>query len=352
MSSQTSCTSAEILTDWPQPMKNKDKQPLRLASTKITLMSRECSSMASSWTEFLCFERLSPGRFSIQLCGHEILGFAHDLIPADELYDEDGEMVIPTELNGQAVSLVDGEFLASDVFVEDPACDPVEFGSDELERALAFCREQDWSAVRGFGRVWRRLRELVRLDGRDPSVQFKSPPVSFQGLIDDLVDRSLGRGSKRRGFKRLGRWIAAQDWDALVDDSPGGGRIGLALDLREPWGFLSDAALVDNEARGDPLGLTNPERTAYARRRFTEMFQEPDDSVLSAVAYPILHSDGTSALMCGVIRLHGQAGPEVEWHGPFGSTDAHLDWMSGRGLLHEDDLQDLADSDILDAWAQ
>ena len=65
----------------------------------------------------------------------------HDLIPADELFDEDGEMVIPELLHGKAVALKDGEYLVGDTLVETEGYDPVQFGAADLDVGLDFCRD-------------------------------------------------------------------------------------------------------------------------------------------------------------------------------------------------------------------
>lgn len=199
-------------------------------------------------------------------------------------------------------------------------------------------------------RVWRQIQDMVRLDGGAPVGQFKPVPASYLQLIDDLVDRGTGRSRRRRGFKRLGAWVATEDWDLLVDDSPGADRIGVAMELLSPAGFLSDRDLVDYEGRDSKQALNDGDRIRYARARLAILAEHWDDSAPSVIAYPIQHSDGTHAFLCGLVRIRGQAGPEVEWHGPFKSLNHYQDSLPDRGLVHEDDLADLTDTQILAAW--
>jgi len=317
---------------------------------KVVLMRRECSSMVSTWNEYLCIERAGPGRFSLSICGHEVLGSVHDLIPEDDLFDQDGEMVIPEFLNGQAVALENGEYLVGDTLVETAGSGPIQFGVSDLDVGLDFCRESEWAQERHFMRVWRRIQGMVRLGGELPAPRFKPPPASYQDLIDDLVDQAAGRRKCRRGFKRLGAWAESNDWDALVDDGLGGGWIGMALDLQSACAGLNDDGLKDYEDRGTLQGLTDADRIRYARARLADLLREADVAVESVHAWPVRHTDGTGAVLCGIARSHGQAGPELEWHGVFLSLDPYLDWLPSRGLVHEDDLADLTDTQILGKW--
>jgi hypothetical protein len=317
---------------------------------KVVLLHRECSSMVSTWNEYLCIERLRSSKFSLSTCVHEMLGPVHDFIPEDELYDEEGEMVIPETIDGKSVWLEDGEFLMTDTLIEDPGCGPVEFGATDIDAALNFCKEAEWSKQAHFLRVWRRIKDLVRSEGRSPAARIHPMPAEQQPLVNDLVDQAVGRASRRRGFKRLGAWIVNSDWDALVDDGPGGCWVGSALDLKSGAMGLSDADLVDQEGRASRRGLADEDRIRHARSRLVKVFEQVDEGVLTVHAYPLKHSDGTVAFLCGTARVMGQAGPEVEWHGPFKSVDAYLDWLPSHCLVHEDDFPDLTDAEILAAW--
>ena len=139
--------------------------------SKVVLLSREKSRIASSWHEYLCIERLQSNKFALSTCVYEVLGPVHDLVPEGDLYDEDGEMVIPETVDGKAVRLEDGEYLVSDQLIDDPSCEPVEFGAPDFDVALEFCREAEWTQEPHFLRVWRRINDMVRLDGQSPSIR-------------------------------------------------------------------------------------------------------------------------------------------------------------------------------------
>jgi hypothetical protein len=319
-------------------------------SGKVILMRRECSSMVSPRSEYLCIERAGPRRFSLSICSYEVLGPVYDLSPEVDLFDQNGQMIVPELLNGQAVSLEDGEYLVGKTLLEIAGHDPVTIGAADLDVGLIFCTQSGWTRERHFMRVWRRIQGMVRMDGTVPMSRFKPWPASHQSLLDDLVDQASGRRKRRRGFKRLGAWVEGNDWDALVDDGPGGGWVGLALDLQWPSGHLSDADLVDYEGRASRRGLADVDRIRYARVRLAESLRAADDGTPSVHVCPVRHTDGTGALLCGVARIRGQAGPELEWHGVFDSLGEYLDGLPSRSLVHEDDLADLTDAQILAAW--
>lgn len=80
------------------------------------ILTREQSSMADTWTEYLCASPVEDG-FVLGICTHELLGY----IPS-EWYDDDGELLpgyrdengdllLPAEYEGRPVEGHDGEYL-------------------------------------------------------------------------------------------------------------------------------------------------------------------------------------------------------------------------------------------------
>ena len=124
----------------------------------------------------------------------------------------------------------------------------------------------------------------------------------------------------------------------------------MGLDLLSPYAHLSDDDLNDYEDRDTLQGLTDATRIRYARARLANQLREAEVAVETVHAWPVRHTEGAGALLCGIARSRGQAGPEFEWHGVFVSLNQYLDWLPSRGLIHEDDLSDLTDAQILAAW--
>jgi hypothetical protein len=77
-----------------------------------------------------------------------------------QLYDEEGELRVPKEWEGQKIrGLGDGEYLET----EELLCreEGVEFDASSLHLALAYCEENEWDKYEGFQKAWDELSELV-----------------------------------------------------------------------------------------------------------------------------------------------------------------------------------------------
>lgn len=92
---------------------------------------------------------------------YEILGSIYELVPEDELYDEQGNMVFPAEVNGQEViGLADGEFVQVENLLESGPS--LEFLSDQVEAAKAFAGDHGWSSYSGFDVAMKQLDQYVQ----------------------------------------------------------------------------------------------------------------------------------------------------------------------------------------------
>lgn len=127
----------------------------------IILMTREQSSMVSTWNEMLCLNRLASGKWYIGVYGYEVLGSIDDLVPEDERqYDEDGRIIVPDEIDGRRVlGLEDGEYVQTDQLVEREI--GVEFDATDVEAARDYIRDDGWDKYEEFQAAWDRLNKLV-----------------------------------------------------------------------------------------------------------------------------------------------------------------------------------------------
>ena len=130
------------------------------ATQPIILMSREQSSMVSTWNEMLGATKLSNGKWRIDTYGHEILGSIYELIPEAELYDENDELKIPKVWKGQKIfGLADGEYLETyNLFCNE---DGVAFDSADLKVALDWCKHERWDRHPDFPKAWKELSAMV-----------------------------------------------------------------------------------------------------------------------------------------------------------------------------------------------
>ena len=128
-------------------------------SSKIQLLlTSERSSMVSTWQEYLGFERLAENRWRVGTFVYNWLSL--DAIPEADRYNEDGELVIPDEIDGRKIhGLVDGEYLETDELI---TRDEVEFGVKGLRLARQFCLGQGWDEVAEFEYAWFLIESTVR----------------------------------------------------------------------------------------------------------------------------------------------------------------------------------------------
>ena len=93
------------------------------------LLSREQSSMVSTWEEHLGFEVIDENTFRIGTFGYNWLSL--EVIPEDQRYDENDEIIIPEEIDGHKINgLVDGEFFETDELI---TRDDLKFTNEEIK---------------------------------------------------------------------------------------------------------------------------------------------------------------------------------------------------------------------------
>jgi hypothetical protein len=122
------------------------------------LMSREGSSMASTWTEHLCVSCLN-GKWLIGEYGYNWAASIDD-IPEEERYTEDGELKIPEEWDGHKVlGIADGEYIETDELVE--RGNDIEFTENELKKAMDFAVNYGWNDYPNFDKAMKQLEKIV-----------------------------------------------------------------------------------------------------------------------------------------------------------------------------------------------
>lgn len=122
------------------------------------LMSREGSSMASTWTEHLCVSCLD-GKWLIGEYGYNWAASIDD-IPEEERYTEDGELKIPDEWDGHKVlGIADGEYIETEELVE--RGNDIEFTENELKKAIDFAVNYGWNDYPNFDKAMKQLEKMV-----------------------------------------------------------------------------------------------------------------------------------------------------------------------------------------------
>jgi hypothetical protein len=122
------------------------------------LMTRENSSMASTWTEHLCVS-CADGKWLIGEYGYNWAASISD-IPEEERYTEDGQLKIPEEWDGHKVlGIADGEYIETDELVE--RGNDLTFQKNELEQAIEFAVNFRWNDYPKFDKAMKQLEKII-----------------------------------------------------------------------------------------------------------------------------------------------------------------------------------------------
>lgn len=144
------------------------------------LLSREQSSMVSTWDEQLGLVQESDKRWRIGTFGYQWLGSIHELVPESQRYTEDGELVVPETWDGKKIiGLADGEYLQTDELV---TSDDLEFTAATLKTAREFCKSRGWTDHPKFELAWLHIETSVKpSEALSKRRAFKSMPLLRAG---------------------------------------------------------------------------------------------------------------------------------------------------------------------------
>ena len=107
------------------------------------IASVEQSTMASTWTEYLCLHRTSEGKWYLDIRGFEVIGEASDY--------EDEEGKLPEQIDGQeVVGIEDGYVTVNNLVLHSnsyPVYEFNEFNADEFDDLFSpenaeWCRDE------------------------------------------------------------------------------------------------------------------------------------------------------------------------------------------------------------------
>lgn len=112
----------------------------------IIVEMRELSTMASSWTEYLCLERIDEENYTLSVRGYEVLG---ELI---DFYDEDiGDYKVPSEIDGsEVVRCEEGYIVGGELSIVNESYSPFQFnasGPTDMPNWLTHVARWDLSII-------------------------------------------------------------------------------------------------------------------------------------------------------------------------------------------------------------
>lgn len=170
------------------------------------LLSREQSSIASSWDEHLGLVQNSEKLWRIGTFGYQWLGSIYELVPESQRYTENGELLVPESWDGEKViGLADGEYLQTDELV---TSDDLEFTATTLKTAREFCKSRDWTDHPMFELAWLHIETSVKPSQALSKRQaFKSMPLLRAGSSASLSGDCTSELAIYRGQTETEFWV-------------------------------------------------------------------------------------------------------------------------------------------------
>jgi len=318
------------------------------------LMSREGSSMASTWTEHLCVSRIGDKWF-IGEFGYNWAASIYD-VPEEDRYTDSGEFKVPEVWEGHKVlGIADGEYIETDELVD--RGNYIEFISSDIQAAVEFGIEFGWRKYQDFPIAMEKLRAIVSefsstdVEARNDAITTKATllPKEFWEIRDAAIDSLLSKSPLPGGIADLQDWLATDGWDDLLaawinED--------VALNLKE-WAVykFSDSSLRDDEGHDASVAITEQMRVDYARAAIRDAVEQSEGYDSPSIhSFLIEREDGERAILGCTVEIHGQAGPVPQWHGIFTDKEAFYAYLRQAGFLLHTFADEISDTEILSFW--
>jgi hypothetical protein len=170
------------------------------------LLSREQSSMVSTWEEYLGYFQKSEKLWCIGTFRYDWLGSIYDLVPESRRYSDEGELVVPEEWDGKKITgLSDGEYLQTDELV---SVDDMSFTAATLKKAREFCESKGWASHSNFGLAWLQIETAVKpFQAPSKRKAFKDMPLVRSGSSASLSGYCTSELAIYRGKSDTQFWI-------------------------------------------------------------------------------------------------------------------------------------------------
>lgn len=170
-------------------------------------------------------------------------------------------------------------------------------------------------------------------------------PPTIQAIADTSID-ALWRGQDLPDDATiLARWIEEEQWDLVVAPA------AMTVRLPSVGVHFCDKSVRDKLGLTNTARLTKAHRVEFARQAIQNAIENNDGVEAPSISsYPLRHTDGRTAVYGCVIEIHGQRGPSTNWLGVYENEDAFIADLLEAGTVPVDNLEALADADILKFW--
>lgn len=120
---------------------NNDSRKFTM-STPIVVALRESSSMASTWSEYLCLSKGKTKPYKLFIGQYEFLA------ELDDYYDEDADdYVVPEQIDGKAVVSFEDDYVVGGDLLQQEESDAVEFSSVFDTDVRAWLKKISWDGA-------------------------------------------------------------------------------------------------------------------------------------------------------------------------------------------------------------
>jgi len=123
----------------------------------LILLTKERSSMASTWDDHLCLCLIGDRWMLGEYCYNWAVS-VYDL-PENKLERENDELYIPEEWEGHKVLGISEWYIVTDELVSNG--DYVEFDPKSLDKAIQFATDYEWVKCEGFREAMEKLKLIV-----------------------------------------------------------------------------------------------------------------------------------------------------------------------------------------------
>ena len=97
-----------------------------------------------TWSEYLVLEKLKKGQFRLDTRKNEVIEETHYYCSENELIDDDGNMTIPTKIDGKKVYENDGYLYGYNLVQVDDYDAEVIFTTPEQGFVVDWCKKHEW----------------------------------------------------------------------------------------------------------------------------------------------------------------------------------------------------------------
>lgn len=173
-------------------------------------------------------------------------------------------------------------------------------------------------------------------------------PDNLISIHDQLIDYINTNSPAPEGLDQLVNWIETECLFDSLTETWEGERCALQLIDFANYNFC-DPELISYEVLSEPI--TNQMRVAFARKLIRNTFLDSDGYQCPSIhVIHIQKDDKTSAVLCWIVEIHGQAGPAPKFCGAFSCNENFFQHLRDNNYVLNDEEELISYEVILSLW--